>query len=73
MTSARIYASGAIAFGGWPAINDLLSAKYNTIIVWSIHVDTEGLCPACRPVEHLNGASSAVFWLGGEDHARHSS
>jgi hypothetical protein len=31
--SARIYAGGAIAFGGQPAINDLLAAKYNTVIV----------------------------------------
>jgi hypothetical protein len=41
--STRIYASGAIAFGGQPAINDLLAAAYSTVIVWSIHVDTNGL------------------------------
>ena len=40
--SARIYAGGGIGFGGWPAINDLLAAGYNTIIVWSVHVDTDG-------------------------------
>ena len=40
--STRIYVSGAIAFGGQPAINDLLAAGYSTIIVWSIHVDTNG-------------------------------
>ena len=42
MTSARIYASGAIGFGGQAAINDLLSAGYDTVIVWSVHVDTDG-------------------------------
>jgi hypothetical protein len=42
MTSARIFASGAIGFGGQPAINDLLSAGYNTVIVWSVHVDCDG-------------------------------
>src|SRR4029077_1090971 len=40
--SARIYAGDAIGFGGWPAINDLLSAGYNTVILWSVHVDTDG-------------------------------
>lgn len=40
--SARIYAGGAIAFGGQPAIVDLLSAAYNTVIVWSVHVTTDG-------------------------------
>lgn len=40
--STRIYAGGAIAFGGQPAINDLLAAGYSTVIVWSIHVDTNG-------------------------------
>ncbi len=40
--SARIYAGGAIAFGGQPAINDLLSAAYTTVIVWSVHVTTDG-------------------------------
>jgi hypothetical protein len=39
--STRIYVSGAIAFGGQPAIHDLLAAGYSTIIVWSIHVDTK--------------------------------
>lgn len=40
--STRIYAGGALAFGGQPAINDLLAAGYNTVIVWSVHVDTSG-------------------------------
>jgi hypothetical protein len=42
MTSARIFASSAIGFGGQPAINDLLSAGYTTVIVWSVHVDCDG-------------------------------
>ena len=40
--STRIYAGGALAFGGQPAINDLLTASYNTVIVWSVHVTTDG-------------------------------
>jgi hypothetical protein len=40
--STRIYAGGAIAFGGQPAINDLLAAGYSTVIVWSVHVTTDG-------------------------------
>ncbi len=40
--STRIYTGGAIAFGGQPAINDLLAANYNTVIVWSVHVATDG-------------------------------
>lgn len=40
--SARIYASGALAFGGQPVINDLLQAGYNTVIVWSLHVAPDG-------------------------------
>ena len=40
--SARIYCSDALGFGGWPAVNDLLSAGYEAVIVWSIHVDTNG-------------------------------
>jgi len=40
--NARIYASGAIAFGGQPAIDDLLSAGYSAVIVWSVHVTTNG-------------------------------
>jgi hypothetical protein len=40
--STRIYASGAIAFGGQPVINDLLNAGYNTVIVWSVHVAPDG-------------------------------
>lgn len=38
----RIYAGGAIAFGGQPAINNLLDAKYSGIIVWSVHVTPDG-------------------------------
>lgn len=40
--STRIYAGGALAFGGQPAINDLLTAGYSTVIVWSVHVTTDG-------------------------------
>jgi hypothetical protein len=40
--STRIYAGGAIAFGGQPAINDLLAAGYSTVIVWSVHVQSDG-------------------------------
>jgi hypothetical protein len=40
--STRIYAGGAFAFGGQPAVNDLLQAAYNTIIVWSVHVTPDG-------------------------------
>lgn len=40
--STRIHAGGAIAFCGQPAINDLLAAGYSTVIVWSVHVQTNG-------------------------------
>lgn len=40
--STRIYAGGALAFGGQPAVNDLLAAGYSTVIVWSVHVATDG-------------------------------
>jgi len=40
--STRIYAGGAIAFGGQPAINDLHNAGYSTVIVWSVHVAPDG-------------------------------
>ena len=40
--SARIYCADAFGFGGWPSVNDLLSAGYEAVIVWSIHVDTDG-------------------------------
>ena len=40
--STRIYAGGALAFGGQPAINDLLAAGYNGVIVWSVHVAPDG-------------------------------
>lgn len=40
--STRIYAGGAIAFGGQPVINDLRNAGYNTVIVWSVHVAPDG-------------------------------
>lgn len=40
--STRIYASGALAFGGQPAITDLISARYSTVIIWSVHVDPCG-------------------------------
>jgi len=41
-TSTRIYISGAFAFGGQPAVNDLLAAGYSTLIVWSVHVHANG-------------------------------
>jgi hypothetical protein len=37
--SARIYASGALGFGGQPALDDLIMAAYSTVIFWSVHVD----------------------------------
>src|SRR6185503_7952053 len=40
--STRIYISDAFAFGGQPAVRDLLAARYNTLIVWSIHVHATG-------------------------------
>jgi hypothetical protein len=40
--STRIFASGALTFGGQPVINDLISAGYSTVIVWSVHVSPEG-------------------------------
>jgi hypothetical protein len=40
--STRIYASGALAFGGEPAIQDLTTAGYSTVLVWSVHVDFNG-------------------------------
>ena len=40
--NTRIYAGGSIAFGGQPAIDDLLAAGYSAVIVWSVHVETDG-------------------------------
>jgi hypothetical protein len=40
--NTRIYAGGAIAFGGQPAIDDLLGAGYSAVLVWSVHVDAAG-------------------------------
>lgn len=40
--STRIYVSGAFAFGGQPAVDDLIAAGYNTVIVWSVHVAPDG-------------------------------
>jgi hypothetical protein len=40
--STRIYAGGALAFGGKPAIEDLKAAKYSTVIIWSVHVEPNG-------------------------------
>jgi hypothetical protein len=39
---SRIYASGALAFGETAAIDNLLTANYSAVIVWSVHVDTVG-------------------------------
>lgn len=40
--NTRIYAGGAIAFGGQPAIDDLMAAGYSAVIVWSVHVTAQG-------------------------------
>ena len=40
--STRIYAGGAFAFGGQPAVDDLLASGYDTLIVWSVHVQPDG-------------------------------
>ena len=40
--STRIYAGGALGFGGRPAIDDLITAAYSTVIFWSVHVDASG-------------------------------
>ena len=38
----RIYAGGSIQFGGQPAVDDLISAGYSAVIVWSVHVSAAG-------------------------------
>lgn len=40
--NTRIYASGAITFGGQPAIDDLIAAGYSAVLVWSVHVHADG-------------------------------
>jgi hypothetical protein len=35
----RIYAGDAIAFGGQPAIDDLILAGYSSVIVWCKNLD----------------------------------
>lgn len=40
--NTRIYAGGAFAFGGRPAVEDLKSAGYSALIVWSVHVTPTG-------------------------------
>jgi hypothetical protein len=40
--STRIYVSGAFAFGGQPAVQDLINAGYNAVIIWSVHVAPDG-------------------------------
>ncbi|MDQ2080973.1 hypothetical protein RA307_12340 [Xanthobacteraceae bacterium Astr-EGSB] len=40
--NTRIYAGGAISFGGQPAIDDLIAAGYSAVIVWSVHVASDG-------------------------------
>lgn len=37
--STRIYGGGAIAFGGPAVIADLQAAGYDTVIMWSVHVN----------------------------------
>jgi hypothetical protein len=39
--STRIYAGGAVAFGGQPAIDDLTAAQYSAVVVWSVHVEPD--------------------------------
>ncbi|MEO1258564.1 MAG: hypothetical protein AAFZ15_07195 [Bacteroidota bacterium] len=38
----RIYGGGSLSFGGQPAIDDLLGAGYSAVLVWSVHVDSDG-------------------------------
>jgi len=40
--SVRIYGGGAIAFGGQPAIDDLIDAGYSSVIVFSVHPHEDG-------------------------------
>ena len=40
--SARIYAGGALLFGGQPAVDDLIAAGYSAVILWTLHVSLEG-------------------------------
>jgi hypothetical protein len=40
--SARIYAGGALLFGGQPAVDDLIAAGYSAVIIWTIHVSSAG-------------------------------
>ena len=40
--STRLYAGVAFAFGGQLALSDVLAAGYNTVIVWTVHVDWDG-------------------------------
>lgn len=40
--STRIYAGGSLAFGGQPAIDDLIDAGYSSVIVFSVHPHADG-------------------------------
>lgn len=40
--STRIYAGGSVQFGGQLAVDDLISAGYSAVIVWSVHVASNG-------------------------------
>jgi hypothetical protein len=40
--NTRIYGGGGITFGGQPAIDDLIAAGYSAVLVWSVHVATDG-------------------------------
>ncbi|HEX9938672.1 MAG TPA: hypothetical protein VGB15_16150 [Longimicrobium sp.] len=42
--STRIYCGGALAFGGPAVIADLKAAGYDTVIVWSVHVNGANPC-----------------------------
>jgi hypothetical protein len=41
----RNISGDAIAFGGQPAIDDLILAGYSSVIVWSVHVDWDPAIP----------------------------
>ncbi|MBV9381138.1 MAG: hypothetical protein JO242_10755 [Streptosporangiaceae bacterium] len=40
--STRIYIGGSLGFGGQPALDDLKTAGYSTVLVWSLHVQSNG-------------------------------
>ena len=40
--STRIYIGNALGFGGQPAVGNLISAGYSTVLAWSLHVQENG-------------------------------